>query len=80
MSSQDRAKRKTNNMYYEINVSKNGSHYFATAERSIQTHEKAVKMYEQFTALFPKEDGYNIMVTKYEQIGYGIDMSNKENK
>ena len=56
-------------MYYEINVSKNGQHYFATAERSIRCIAQAEKMFEHFCDLFPATDGYQITVTRYQKTG-----------
>lgn len=50
-------------MYYEINVSLNGRHYFATDSRSLITEADAEAMYKHFLALFRKEDGYEIEMT-----------------
>lgn len=52
-------------MYYEINVAKNGRHYFATAERSLQSEEQAKEMYKQFCKLFPKAEGYIISLSQH---------------
>lgn len=59
-------------MYYEINVSKDGVHYFATAERSLTTNAQALNMYTHFCGLFPERDGYEIRVTSYETTGRRI--------
>ena len=59
-------------MYYEINVSKDGRHYFATSERSIRDIEKAEKMFEHFSQLFPVADGYRISVTEYQKVGQRV--------
>ncbi|NIW00389.1 hypothetical protein GWN26_15190 [Candidatus Saccharibacteria bacterium] len=59
-------------MYYEINVSQHGQHYFATSERSIRTKEQAEKMFEHFSDLFPAADGYEIRVTRYQKTGEQI--------
>ena len=56
-------------MYYVINVSQHGVHYFATHERSIRTEEQARVMFEHFSDLFPAGDGYQIRVTGYEKMG-----------
>lgn len=56
-------------MYFEINVSKGGHHYFATAERSIQSEAQAHAMYTHFLALFPATEGYEIMVTRWDTRG-----------
>lgn len=61
-------------MYYEINVSLNGQHLFATDKRSI-TNKIALKViYKIFKEKFPQEEGYNIMVSYYETTGKYIDM------
>lgn len=65
-------------MYYEINVSLNGQHLFATAERSI-TNKIALKViYKIFKEKFTPEEGYNIMVTRYDTRGTYIDMEQEE--
>ena len=64
-------------MYYEINVSLNGKHLFATAERSIHSEEKMIEMYELFCGKFPENEGYKIDVTKWEHIGKPIILKNK---
>ena len=61
-------------MYYEINVSLNGQHLFATDKRSI-TNKIALKViYKIFKEKFPAEEGYNIMVTYWETKGEFINM------
>lgn len=61
-------------MYYEINVSLNGQHFFATDKRSI-TNKIALKViYNIFKEKFPVEEGYHISVTKYETTGRPVDM------
>lgn len=57
-------------MYFEINVSLNGRHLFATAERSITDIDTCHKVYELFKKKFPEIEGYRIEVTKYENIGH----------
>ena len=59
-------------MYYEINISKDGSHYFATAERSITDRRKLKEVYNKLKKSFPNEEGYEILVSRYEKIGMGI--------
>lgn len=56
-------------MHYEINVAKNGKHYFATHERSISTEEKAKELYKKLTQAFPESEGYTVSVTKWESLG-----------
>ena len=61
-------------MYYEINVARNGMHFFATAERSIQGAGKAREVYDAMCTRFLPEDGYTITVTKYEKYGQQVKM------
>lgn len=56
-------------MYYEINVSQEGQHVFATAERSAPTISKAKYLYEMFSKAFPAELGYKIDVYCWETTG-----------
>lgn len=61
-------------MYYEINVSLNRQHLFATDKRSI-TNKIALKViYKIFKEKFPQEEGYNITVSCWETTGRLIDM------
>ena len=62
-------------MYYEINVSKLAKndmykHYFATAERSLDSLSEAKQMVKVFMEKFP-EPKFKIKVTRYEEIGEG---------
>ena len=65
-------------MYYDINVSLNGQHLFATAERSVTDGHKLQKVYKLFMEKFPEEEGYKITVTKWEKAGKYIDMENTD--
>lgn len=55
--------------YYEINVAKNGRHFFATHKRSLTTEWKMKEALEIFKKKFPESEGYQIIVTA--QIEYG---------
>lgn len=59
-------------MYYEINVSINGRHFFATAERSITTAAELAAALRVFREKFPACEGYGISVTKWEKVGHII--------
>lgn len=59
-------------MFYEINVSKNGFHFFATDERSIQSKEKLEIVLKIIKEKFPESEGYELLVTRYEKVGYII--------
>lgn len=61
-------------MYYEINISLNGEHFFATAERSIKSENKLENIYKILKDKFPTEEGYNITVTKWETVGRPINV------
>lgn len=63
-------------MYYEINVSFNGQHLFATNKRSITSTQKLESVYKILKEKFPVEEGYNLNVTRYETVGKFIDMKN----
>lgn len=60
-------------MYYEINVSKNGKHFFATAERSITSFMQAERMYAIFKEKFPESEGYEISVTEWNKVGKSVE-------
>jgi len=51
-------------MNYEINVAKDGYHYFATADRSLTSQDEAIKAFEHFKKLFPAEDGYHLQLSE----------------
>lgn len=55
-------------MYYEINVSKGGKHYFATAERSINLRSKLIEVYEDFRVKFPEPE-YEMSVSYWDNRG-----------
>ena len=56
-------------MYYEINVSLNGRHFFATAPRSITTYAELKKVLPIIIEKFPATEGYEIMLTQEHQSG-----------
>lgn len=60
-------------MYYEINVSKDGKHLFATDKRSIEFYWELEKIYLIFEQKFPEYEGYKITVTKWETRGWVIE-------
>ena len=51
-------------MNYEINVSLNGRHFFATHERSITNSSELMKVFKVFVEKFPESEGYKISVTR----------------
>lgn len=56
-------------MTYEINVSLNGVHYFATHPRSLITEREADAMFAAFCAKFPRDEGYHISCSVTETSG-----------
>lgn len=56
-------------MYYEICVSLNGVHFFATAERSLRSEEKYLQALEVFKQKFPNSEGYALSATRWEKTG-----------
>jgi hypothetical protein len=56
-------------MYYELNVSLNGRHHFATAPRSVTDEDGAKRLYDEFIVKFPADEGYRVDVTKLETTG-----------
>jgi hypothetical protein len=56
-------------MYYEINVSRNGKHLFATAERSVTSNAELQAVYPVISKAFPVAEGFSVSVTKWERIG-----------
>jgi len=55
-------------MWYEINVSKNGKHYFATHERSITTIKEAVEIRDRLKKALPEEEGFKFTITQCDTI------------
>lgn len=62
-------------MYYEINISQHGSHYFATAERSITTKDKAKEVLSTLLEKFPKSEGFQISISHNFKNGYIYDVA-----
>lgn len=55
--------------HYEINVSLNGKHFFATHERSARSFFDAKDILKEFFNRFPSSDGFEITCTHWEVIG-----------
>lgn len=62
--------------HYEVNVSRNGQHFFATAPRSLLTRQQALDAVNAFMERFPAEDGYK--VTCYGKAETGREMTMAE--
>lgn len=60
-------------MAYEINVSKNGKHFFATHERSLGLSKQHTReVYDKLVEAFPKNEGYLIEISYWEKRGETI--------
>lgn len=55
--------------HYEINISLRGHHFFATHERSIRDKASAKRVFAELIRRFPKDDGFEISIVKYETSG-----------
>lgn len=66
-------------MWYEINVSKNGMHFFATHERSIQTETELIEVLKEFRESFKEENGFKIIVSKWKSTGQNFSNEEIEN-
>ncbi len=59
-------------MHYEINVSKEGRHFFGTHERSLPTVESLRRVLLAIRTKFPTEEGYQISVSQHENVSRHI--------
>lgn len=60
--------------HYEINVTLNGQHLFATAERSIQNEADLLRVFPAIRLAFRDEDGYSVTVTVWEVCGTTVEV------
>lgn len=65
-------------MYWEINISLNGKHLFATAERSIVNTYHLQKVYDLLKEKFPESEGYKIDVTEWNKVGKKVNMEQEK--
>lgn len=56
--------------YYEMNVSHNGVHMFATAPRSLTHHTNAMKVLAEIRQRFPENEGFKAKFTYLAVTGY----------
>ena len=59
-------------MSIEINISKNGKHYFATAERSLNFKSEGIKMFKDLKKRFPESEGFKLSISDEPKISYDI--------
>lgn len=55
--------------YYEVNVSKDKSHFFATAPRSLTNKTMAYEVFNVLVAKFPKHEGYKVTLAYWQEHG-----------
>lgn len=65
-------------MWYEINVSKNGSHFFATREGSITDKNKMLEVLGVFQQSFLEVDGFKMSVRLMSLTGSSVDIKECE--
>ena len=61
-------------MWYEINVSKDGKHYFATHKRSISTIRQATEIRDRLKQVLTEEEGFEIKITQHQHTS--VDLAN----
>ena len=59
--------------HYDICVSMDGKHVFATSPRSARTEGEAYDLFGLIRHKFPRSEGYEISVTKWEGSGTVMD-------
>jgi hypothetical protein len=62
-------------MYYEINVSKKGQHYFATAEISITSEKQLEEICKKLKVVFTEEEGFEITARRCENVSEYIKLN-----
>ena len=66
--------------YFEINVSLNGLHFFATAERSLTTRSQMQRAFDIFAEKFPISEGYEITITEWDAKGRQVRLPRREHR
>jgi hypothetical protein len=64
---------------YEINVAKDGKHYFATNERSLTGSKEAENALKDFKKRFPEEEGFTVTISYRPGTSYGCHLDEKGN-
>ena len=67
-------------MHYEINISLNGLHYFATASRSLTTETQAISVHKKLLLAFPVSEGYKLTVSYHRASSRFVDTAKWEDK
>lgn len=58
--------------HFEINVTLNGQHFFATDPRSCISLEQAKEVYSELWARFPEDEGWKVSVTFWQIVGTAV--------
>jgi hypothetical protein len=66
--------------HYEINVSKDGRHYFATAPRSALRRTDAAKLFKDLSTRYPESEGYMVTITYWNYSGLELTGEFKKGK
>lgn len=56
-------------MYWTINVSLNGTHFFATGDHSISTDRQLKPVLKTIIEKFPESEGYKVTATFWRNSG-----------
>lgn len=58
--------------HYEINVAKDGRHFFATAPRSARDEDEAAKLFAAIQQRFPESEGFSVSCTRWNCVGHKV--------
>jgi len=61
-------------MNFEINISLNGRHFFATHQRSINSSQDFETVLKTLQEKFPESEGYSITASFNPQVNYRFDL------
>lgn len=67
-------------MHYEINVTHNNMHFFATAKRSCRDIHKATDVFNTLKRRFPESEGFHITITRWETLGTRISLGDDHDR
>lgn len=62
-------------MWYEINVSKDGKHLFATNERSLRHISEVIPALDAIQRGCPEDEGYKVTVSRWDTSGRGEEIN-----
>lgn len=61
-------------MWYVINVSHEGKHFFATAKHSLTTEHKMSAVLRKLKEAFPPNKGFKVTVCRWDERGTVLDI------